>query len=567
MAFYDNKHWLLSHIRNSFISSDDTGMCEMVMLGEDIPRKLDPQSKFDCYPGIDESDEEDDEMDAIGHSFDIQSDMEFGAHRQRSNTAQRLEKMDQDRKRAARIKHIKWEWSPAVLTDEERGALFERKDFKQINLKDPKETKSHSLLSEQLEKSPHLPHNPFLEFAKYDGTEYILNSAAAACVALLVLRHVDSGGAGSSLAACSHAAAVVGCILLLSAMDDMISVLVLAQYLSHCTVPPLLMKRETMATKPPVPLRLGSDSAQVGVMTKKYGIFLTMLPTEKRNYPMPVTVISSAKVQDLIGLILLKCTLEHAEFVLKESVDHYGLHIVEDDGEVDWDFPCLEPRETVGKFGFGFLALVERTKKRDRQQSVNNQSYPVFEDKPDETPSAESERINRSKDQDMEKRMRNHLDMIDAPIYQSYRVYIINKMRTKTEINLGISGEKIEIDPVVQQKVSAKFWNRQKPVSYPMDSVAACDLIDKSSSRATFRLVCHQAATGDQAVSLQGQGQGAPLSNFKHHDFETELGRAEEIVRKICLILDLRSSPIRKEYLALRERKSHRRRSFHLGPR
>nr|CAD7411107.1 unnamed protein product [Timema poppensis] len=177
MAFYDNKHWLLSHIRNSFISSDDTGMCEMVMLGDDIPRKLDPQSKFDCYPGVEESDEEDDELDAIGHSFDIQSalvrmcvDMEFGAHRQRSNTAQRLEKMDQDRKRAARIKHIKWEWSPAVLSDEERGALFERKDFKQIKLKDPKETKSHSLLSEQLEKSPHLPHNPFLEFAKYDGT-------------------------------------------------------------------------------------------------------------------------------------------------------------------------------------------------------------------------------------------------------------------------------------------------------------------------------------------------------------------------------------------------------------
>nr|CAD7396535.1 unnamed protein product [Timema cristinae] len=376
MAFYDNKHWLLSHIRNSFISSDDTGMCEMVMLGDDIPRKLDPQSKFDY--------------------------MEFGAHRQRSNTAQRLEKMDQDRKRAARIKHIKWEWK----------------------------TKSHSLLSEQLEKSPHLPHNPFLEFAKYDGT------------------------------------------------------------------------------------------AQVGVMTKKYGIFLTMLPTEKRNYPMPVIVISSAKNLSSLRLIQGESsygrTCHHCA-CYRESVDHYGLHIVEDDGEVDWDFPCLEPRETVGKFGFGFLALVERTEKRDRQQS---------------------------------KRMRNHLDMIDAPIYQSYRVYIINKMRTKTEINLGISGEKIEIDPVVQQKVSAKFWNRQKPVSYPMDSVAACDLIDKSSSRATFRLVCHQAATGDQA----------------HHDFETELGRAEEIVRKIGLILDLRSSPIRKEYLALRERKSHRRRSFHLGP-
>lgn len=25
MATYNNKHWLLSHIRNSFISTDDTG--------------------------------------------------------------------------------------------------------------------------------------------------------------------------------------------------------------------------------------------------------------------------------------------------------------------------------------------------------------------------------------------------------------------------------------------------------------------------------------------------------------------------------------------------------------
>lgn len=28
MALYDNKHWLLSHIRDSFISTDDTGECQ-----------------------------------------------------------------------------------------------------------------------------------------------------------------------------------------------------------------------------------------------------------------------------------------------------------------------------------------------------------------------------------------------------------------------------------------------------------------------------------------------------------------------------------------------------------
>lgn len=77
MAFYNNKHWLLSHIRNSFISTDDTGMCEAVMLSEDLPNQFRTQKRNDtpmsghtrqppdttedfiCYPGLDQSDEED----------------------------------------------------------------------------------------------------------------------------------------------------------------------------------------------------------------------------------------------------------------------------------------------------------------------------------------------------------------------------------------------------------------------------------------------------------------------------------------------------------------------------
>lgn len=38
MATYDNKHWLLTNIRNSFMSTDDTGMCEIVMAGENFPK-------------------------------------------------------------------------------------------------------------------------------------------------------------------------------------------------------------------------------------------------------------------------------------------------------------------------------------------------------------------------------------------------------------------------------------------------------------------------------------------------------------------------------------------------
>lgn len=34
MAFHDNSLWILSHIHNSFVSSDDTGICELVLSPE-----------------------------------------------------------------------------------------------------------------------------------------------------------------------------------------------------------------------------------------------------------------------------------------------------------------------------------------------------------------------------------------------------------------------------------------------------------------------------------------------------------------------------------------------------
>lgn len=56
-------------------------------------------------------------------------------------------------------------------------------------------------------------------------------------------------------------------------------------------------------------------------------------------------------------------------------------------------------------------------------------------------------------------------------------------------------------------------------------------------------------------------------SDFKHHDFESQQRIAEEVVQKINHILDSRCSNRRKEYLGMRAKKSHRRRSFHIGPR
>lgn len=90
--------------------------------------------------------------------------MEF-SHRQRSNTAQRLEKMDIERKKAAKVKHVKWEHNPNAITPTDQSELFQRKDFRR---KTPLR-KGHSLLSEQLEKCPNLPQNAFKDYAKFDG--------------------------------------------------------------------------------------------------------------------------------------------------------------------------------------------------------------------------------------------------------------------------------------------------------------------------------------------------------------------------------------------------------------
>lgn len=156
------------------------------------------------------------------------------------------------------------------------------------------------------------------------------------------------------------------------------------------------------------------------------------------------------------------------------------------------------------------------------------------------------------------------------PFQYGIDTFFMSKLNILFYFNLGISGQKIELDPVVKQRSTSKFpWTKQKPATYDMDCVVACDLTEtKSNNRAVLRLVYDSTALsssiGDSAPSQQGT---AAWSNFKHHDFEAEQKVAEDIVQKINNILELRCSVRRQEYISLRERKSHRRRSFHLGPR
>lgn len=103
----------------------------------------------------------------------------------------------------------------------------------------------------------------------------------------------------------------------------------------------------------------------------------------------------------------------------RKEINKYGLYIAEDDGEVDWDFPCLDPREKIGKFEFSALGLVEmRLSDRLRHEPTG----PVLPVKPEEIREA-TEKEQEIFAQDLA-RMRGHTTAIEAPMYQLFRYFI-----------------------------------------------------------------------------------------------------------------------------------------------
>ncbi|XP_017478152.1 PREDICTED: stress-activated map kinase-interacting protein 1-like [Rhagoletis zephyria] len=586
MATYCNQHWLLSHIRNSFISTDDTGMCETVMLSDDMPkhflqkyhttavennisnqnrqqnrksignkqqfqRMLDPalqEVDFVCYPGLDQSDDED--MNLTTQSYEIKMYPEIGAHRFRSNTAQKLEKMDIARRKAAKTKSVNYD---DEIVPPERIDFFVKKSVSQATIQNATkenigkgtdvtddarggekcEPKIKSKLAQQLANSPKQAQNKFMEYACFDGT------------------------------------------------------------------------------------------SQTGIQTKRIHVFLSMLPERERNYPIKICVLASAKIIEVIGLVCYKATIQYPDIPLK-SIRHYALYITEDNDDME-DFPPLDNREPCSKFGFSHLTLAERrplaqVTRIEYSNNMATKSMTSEEDKARLAAAAvqslqgitlngvgdgeedDTNYITVSNNDDYEERMMSHNDMLEAPMYRTYRLNIIDKPFFKTEVTLGISGERIEID----QHKNAKFWTKQKSVTYPIDVIASCEIVERRHLKATIRIWLKSSSSSSSANSSKTSadmktaahtsesevtgGAVAPHSptspghylhvhspfglfssssgsagsttshhyshmRFKHYDFEADTHTAEHILNKLNCILKVRSSEVRREFLQSRQRK------------
>lgn len=351
--------------------------------------------------------------------------------RDRTATAARLEKLEYQSRKAARIKHIKWE--KRGENPPETDDLFVLKNVNQIE-------KKQSSLTKLLQQSSNTPMNPYTEYARYDGT------------------------------------------------------------------------------------------GQVNLPTRSYRIYLTMLPEEERNYPLNVCCVATARIQELIGLILLKFSTDYSGDYSFKPVTNYGLYITEEDGEVDRDFPQLDIKECVAKFGFTCLGLVEHkeeaekvvkseldldspveSKKRTTSTSKADETKQViffinFLSKTDET--LPGQNINDLALMDI------HNRTMEAHLYKSYRVYIVNKIWWwNIEVHLGISSEKIEIDPI-HQKNSKLQLVKQAPVSHPMDSIASCEETENRGNRIAFRVIYSSSFGSSERMNLYSPCKYTLFSEF-----------------------------------------------------
>lgn len=88
MAFLDNPTIILAHIRQSHVTSDDTGMCEMVLIDHDVDlEKFQPSSANGDSCSETQGSNGESQGYVYSQSVDITSSWDFGIRR-RSNTGE-----------------------------------------------------------------------------------------------------------------------------------------------------------------------------------------------------------------------------------------------------------------------------------------------------------------------------------------------------------------------------------------------------------------------------------------------------------------------------------------------
>lgn len=273
-----------------------------------------------------------------GQSYDIASDLDYICHRRRSNTAQRLDRLKKEKINQSKTLTIMWRCpSPSHSLEQSQKASTEinkSKDNLLANKARSPPTKSG--LTRLLEKFPSLPKNPFDEYAQFDG-------------------------------GMSESVPVKKIMIFIPFSQDK----------QHCNETETEKEKDNsdrvnqQQVDTSKITSTNSNEAQNLADKTKLSTKLSQEQKAKNSGPLEVVIVSTATVQDLIGLICWQYTNEGREPKLHYDLNRYCLRIAEDNGEVDPDFSSLNPKEPLSKFNFPLLALTEKTE--DRVRNFNDQ--------------------------------------------------------------------------------------------------------------------------------------------------------------------------------------------------
>ncbi|XP_068104053.1 target of rapamycin complex 2 subunit MAPKAP1 [Hyperolius riggenbachi] len=464
MAFLDNPLIILAHIRQSHVTSDDTGMCEMVLIDHDV----DLEKLHSSSVPADNTSQVQGNGETQGYiysqSLDITSSWDFGIRR-RSNTAQKLERLRKERQNQIKCKNVQWKDRNTSHSAEELSSLFEKKNFTE---KSPRSGKP-SILSVRLEQCPLQLNNPFNEYSKFDGKGHVGTTA-----------------------------------------------------------------------------------------TKKIDVYLSMQTSQDKLLPMTVVTIANAKVHDLIGLICWQYTTEGREPKLNDNVDAYCLHIAEDDGEVDTDFPPLDSNEPIHKFGFSTLALVEKYSSPNlaAKQSLFvriNAAHGFSLIQVDSTSVTMREILEKAL------KRRRGSQRNSGP---QYRLEKQNQPNIPVDLDSTLESQN-SLEFCLVRENSSRGEEPQEEETQ-IDIATVQDMLSSHHYKSFKVSMIHRLRFTTDVQLGHAMFKLTYLNNhdYKHLYFESDAATVNEIVLKVNYILESRASTARADYFAQKQRKLTRRTSF-----
>lgn len=127
------------------------------------------------------------------------------------------------------------------------------------------------------------------------------------------------------------------------------------------------------------------------------------------------------------------------------------------------------------------------------------------------------------------------LEAIEATLYKCFNVLALSKYSSAVEVQLGISGKKVDVTPLSNPNVkptSSKIWKyfETKPTSFNVEDIVKCFITkaDLPDDKVFFKI---NYLSGQTEQSLK---------------FESSSDIANKIVNKLNHLMEMRSSNLRK---------------------